>query len=123
MVLYIIGLGLHDEKDVTVRGLELIKSSDKVFLESYTSVLSIGKERLERFYGRDDIIIADRDFVECHAEEIYLPAKYGIVSFLVVGDYHPLGHNNTCSRRRCEGRSCAQCICDGCSGLQWVAAL
>lgn len=87
MVLYIIGLGLYDEKDVTVRGLELIKSSDKVFLESYTSVLSIGKEKLEKFYGRDDIVIADRDFVECHAEDIYLPAKgYGNVSFLVVGD-------------------------------------
>lgn len=86
MVLYIIGLGLHDEKDVTVRGLELIKSSDKVFLEAYTSVLSIGKERLEAFYGREDIVIADRDFVECHAEDIYLPAKEGNVAFLIVGD-------------------------------------
>lgn len=86
MVLYIIGLGLHDEKDVTIRGLELIKSSSKVFLEAYTSVLSIGKERLEAFYGRDDIVIADRDFVECRAEEIYLPAKESDVSFLVVGD-------------------------------------
>mmetsp|Transcript_24374 Transcript_24374/g.51423 ORF Transcript_24374/g.51423 Transcript_24374/m.51423 type:complete len:302 (+) Transcript_24374:70-975(+) len=86
MVLYIIGLGLHDEKDVTVRGLELIKSSSKVFLEAYTSILSIGKERLEAFYGRDDIVVADRDFVECHAEEIYLPAKESDVAFLVVGD-------------------------------------
>ncbi|KAL7513525.1 hypothetical protein ACHAXN_010747 [Cyclotella atomus] len=86
MVLYIIGLGLHDEKDVTIRGLELIKSSSKVFLEAYTSVLSIGKERLEAFYGRDDIVIADRDFVECRAEEIYLPARESDVSFLVVGD-------------------------------------
>ena len=75
MVLYIIGLGLYDEKDVTVRGLELIKASDKVFLEAYTSVLSVGKERLEAFYGRDDIVVADRDFVECHAEDIYFPAK------------------------------------------------
>ena len=75
MVLYIIGLGLHDEKDVTVRGLELIKSSTKVFLEAYTSILSVGKERLESYYGRSDIVVADRDFVECHAEEIYLPAK------------------------------------------------
>lgn len=86
MVLYIIGLGLGDEKDVTVRGLELIKSSSKVFLENYTSILSIGKERLEAFYGRDDIVIADRDFVECQAEEIYLPAKDSAVCFLVVGD-------------------------------------
>ena len=86
IMLFIIGLGLYDEKDVTVRGLELIKSSDRVFLEAYTSVLSVGKERLEAFYGRDDIVVADRDFVECRAEEIYLPAKDGDVSFLIVGD-------------------------------------
>jgi diphthine synthase len=125
MVLYIIGLGLHDEKDVTVRGLELIKSSDKVFLESYTSVLSIGKERLERFYGRDDIIIADRDFVECHAEEIYLPAKNGIVSFLVVGDpVCATTHSDIIIRARGEDvkvevvHNASAMGAVGCSGLQ-----
>ena len=62
MVLYVIGLGLGDEKDVTVRGLEAIKSSDKIFLECYTSILSVDKTKLEEFYGKE-IIIADRDFV------------------------------------------------------------
>jgi diphthine synthase len=33
MVLYMIGLGLGDEKDVTVKGLEAIKRSKRVFLE------------------------------------------------------------------------------------------
>lgn len=87
MVLYIIGLGLGDEKDVTIRGLEAIKSCDKVFLECYTSILSIEKDRLEAFYGKE-VIIADRDFVECQAEEIYLPAKDGNVAMLVVGGKH-----------------------------------
>jgi diphthine synthase len=85
MVLYIIGLGLCDEKDVTIRGLEAIQSSNKVFLECYTSILSVDKNKLEQFYGKE-IIIADRDFVECRAEEIYLPAKEGNVAMLVVGD-------------------------------------
>jgi len=87
MVLYVIGLGLGDEKDVTVRGLEAIKSSSLVYLESYTSILSIDKEKLESYYGKE-IIIADRDFVECRAEEIYEPAKGdgNHVSLLVVGD-------------------------------------
>jgi len=85
MVLYIIGLGLGDEKDVTVRGLEAIKSSTKVFLECYTSILSVDKTKLESFYEKE-IIIADRDFVECKAEEIYLPAKEENVSLLIVGD-------------------------------------
>ncbi len=50
--LYMIGLGLGDEKDVTVKGLEIIKKSKRVFLESYTSVLTCGIERLSEFYGK-----------------------------------------------------------------------
>ncbi len=85
MVLYIVGLGLGDEKDITVRGLEAIRSSDKVFLEAYTSVLCVGKERLEAYYEKP-IILADRNMVESEAEQIYEPAKTQNVSLLVVGD-------------------------------------
>lgn len=46
---FIIGLGLGDAKDITVKGLELIKKCDKVYLESYTSILSCGKETLVIF--------------------------------------------------------------------------
>ena len=42
----IYGLGLGDVKDITVKGLEIVKSAKQVFLESYTSVLSVGKEAL-----------------------------------------------------------------------------
>ena len=41
-MLYIIGLGLGDEKDITLRGLEAIKICDKVYIEAYTSLLSFG---------------------------------------------------------------------------------
>lgn len=40
-MLYFIGLGLGNEKDITVRGLEAVKSCEKVFLENYTSVLGV----------------------------------------------------------------------------------
>ncbi len=63
MVLYLIGLGLSDEKDITVKGLEKVKSSSHVYLEKYTAVLMIEKEKLENFYGRQ-VIEADREFVE-----------------------------------------------------------
>jgi diphthine synthase len=85
MVLYIVGLGLGDEKDITVRGLEAIRSCDKVFLESYTSVLCVGKERLEQFHEKP-ITIADRNMVETEAEQIYEPALTQNVALLVVGD-------------------------------------
>jgi diphthamide biosynthesis methyltransferase len=45
-MLFMIGLGLGDEKDITLKGLEAIKSSDRVFLESYTSILGVNQEVL-----------------------------------------------------------------------------
>lgn len=46
MVLYVIGLGLGDEKDITVRGLEAVRGSTKVVLEHYTSILGVDKAKL-----------------------------------------------------------------------------
>lgn len=46
MVLYVIGLGLGDEKDITVRGLEAVRGSAKVVLEHYTSILGVDKAKL-----------------------------------------------------------------------------
>ena len=85
MTLYMIGLGLGDKKDITLKGLEAIKNSDIVFLENYTSVLSSSKEELEEFYGKE-IILASRDLVEKNSDEIIIPAKTKNVCFLVVGD-------------------------------------
>lgn len=85
MVLFIVGLGLGDEKDITVRGLEAIRSCDKIFLESYTSVLCVDKERLAQFYEKP-ITIADRNMVESEAEQIYEPALTKNIALLVVGD-------------------------------------
>ncbi len=85
MTLYLIGLGLGDEKDITVKGLEAVKKCDIVFLETYTSLLRTDAKTLERFYGKD-VIPADRDLVEKNAERILEPAKDMDVAFLVVGD-------------------------------------
>lgn len=46
MTFFIIGLGLADEQDITVKGLNAVKSCQKIYLESYTSILMIQKERL-----------------------------------------------------------------------------
>lgn len=45
-MLYVIGLGLADEKDVSVRGLEIIRKAERVYLEAYTAVLLVDKEQL-----------------------------------------------------------------------------
>ena len=86
-MLYIIGLGLFDYKDITVRGLEAVKSCDLVFLEHYTAVLKCPTEELEKFYEKK-IIVADRDLVESEAWRILEPAQTKNVALLVVGDVY-----------------------------------
>jgi len=85
MVLYVIGLGLGDEKDITVRGLECVKQCSHLYLEYYTSLLGIDSSKLEAFYGVP-ITVADRNMVETEAEKIYQNAKDSNIGFLVVGD-------------------------------------
>nr|XP_032660845.1 LOW QUALITY PROTEIN: diphthine methyl ester synthase [Chelonoidis abingdonii] len=84
-MLYLIGLGLGDAKDITVKGLEIVKHCRRVYLEAYTSVLTVGKEALEEFYGRE-LILADRETVEQEADNILKDADLCDVAFLVVGD-------------------------------------
>lgn len=85
MTLYMIGVGLNDEKDITVKGLEFVRRAKTVYLESYTSILHCGKEELEKLYGKQ-VILADRDLVEKRSDEILDPALKNDVAFLVAGD-------------------------------------
>ena len=47
-MLYMVGLGLADEQDITVKGLDIVRKAERVYLEAYTSILLVGKERLVR---------------------------------------------------------------------------
>ena len=47
-MLYLVGLGLADESDITVKGLEIVKKADRIYLEAYTSMLLVEKEKLVR---------------------------------------------------------------------------
>ncbi|XP_066480121.1 diphthine methyl ester synthase isoform X2 [Tiliqua scincoides] len=84
-MLYLVGLGLGDAKDITVKGLEVVKQCSRVYLEAYTSILTVGKEALEEFYGKE-LILADRETVEQEADTILKDAHLCDVAFLVVGD-------------------------------------
>ncbi|MBR9692196.1 diphthine synthase [Candidatus Woesearchaeota archaeon] len=86
MTLYFIGIGLNDEKDITLKGLEIIKKCKYIYLESYTSKLQCSKNTLEKLYGKE-IILADRSLVEKEAENTILKhAKESDTAFLVIGD-------------------------------------
>ncbi|XP_053986608.1 diphthine methyl ester synthase [Hylaeus volcanicus] len=84
-MLHVIGLGLGDATDVTVKGLEIIRKCDRVYLESYTSILPVKLDDLEQFYGRP-IFEADRELVESNADEILPKNEKETVAFLVIGD-------------------------------------
>jgi len=86
MTLNFIGIGLNDEKDISVKGLDLVKKADFVYLESYTSKINCNIDYLEKLYDKK-IILADRKLVEMDAEKsILAQAKTNEVAFLVVGD-------------------------------------
>lgn len=116
---YLIGLGLCDEKDITVKGLEVgllldsglhlrikaVRGCSRVYLEAYTSILMIEQTKLvinprstmpfctelcqEEFYGKT-LIMADRDTVESDSDTILDGAGQTDVALLVVGD--PFGY-------------------------------
>jgi len=83
-MLYLIGTGLGDEKDLTLRGLEAIKQCEKLYLEHYTSKLACSKEELEKVYGKK-VTLASREFVES-ADQLLEEAKSANVALLIIGD-------------------------------------
>lgn len=101
-MLYLIGLGLQNEFDITLNGLEAVKKCELVYLESYTSLLpGINIENLQKLYGKQ-VIVAHREMVE--SGSIVFEAKSKNVALLVVGD--PFGattHTDLVLRAKEEG--------------------
>jgi len=84
-MLILIGLGLADGKDISLRGLEAVKSAKNVYLESYTSLLQCSHEELEQQFGVS-ITRLSREDVEQKAERILGEAAKQDVVVLVIGD-------------------------------------
>ena len=59
--LIFIGLGLYDEKDISVRGLEELKEADTVFAEFYTSLMpGLSIRKLEEMIGKEVKVVSRR---------------------------------------------------------------
>jgi len=85
-MLNLIGIGLCDEKDITIRGLDAVKKCKYVYLENYTSKLQCEVSALEKLYGKK-IILAEREMIEIQLEkEILDKAKSEDVALLIIGD-------------------------------------
>jgi len=80
-----VGLGLYDEKDISLKGLETVKNCDKVFAEFYTAKLAgTDFKRLEKILGKK-IIPLSREDVE-KGDKIIKCATTERVALLVAGD-------------------------------------
>ncbi|OYR53964.1 diphthine synthase [Halorubrum halodurans] len=85
-MLTFIGLGLYDERSITVEGREALRSADRVFAEFYTSRL-VGADVADLEAAHDvDIEVRDREGVERDPEPILAAAEAGDAAFLTAGD-------------------------------------
>ena len=86
--LVFIGLGLFDELDISLKGLDFISRSSHVFMEHYTSrLMGSSPEKIQLLTGKE-IVLLGRESVE---QSGIILEKAGasddvMVSFLVVGD-------------------------------------
>lgn len=83
--LFFIGLGLYDETDISLKGLETLKQCDEVFAEFYTTKL--GKFDIRSFEERigKKVIVLSREDTE-KRDTIIDTASSKYVAFLIGGD-------------------------------------
>ena len=102
-MLTFIGLGLYDERSITVEGSEALREVDRVFAEFYTSRL-VGADvaDLEAYHGVD-VEVRPREGVEQDPEAILAAAESGDAAFLTAGDTM-ISTTHTDLRLRAEDR-------------------
>ncbi|MDZ5813063.1 diphthine synthase [Halorubrum sp. AD140] len=85
-MLTFIGLGLYDERSVTVEGREALREADRVFAEFYTSRL-VGADVADlEAYHDIELEVRSREGVERDPEPILEAAETGDAAFCTAGD-------------------------------------
>ena len=85
MSLTLIGLGLFDEKDLSLRAIEEARNSDKVYIELYTSKWYGNLENVKRLIGKDVLELKRKDLEE-NSRKTIEEAKSKKVVIFVQGD-------------------------------------
>ena len=84
-MLYIIGLGIGDEKDISLKGIEACKKSKEVFAELYTAKWQGDLSKLGKIIGKK-IHVLERNDLEENSQKFVKNAKSQDVALLVPGD-------------------------------------
>ncbi len=85
--LLLIGMGLHDENGLTLRGLDAARNADVVYAEFYTSIMpGLSLDRLQRLVGKEIRVLKRNDLEEDADRTILSRAKQSRVALLTPGD-------------------------------------
>ncbi|MCS7121844.1 MAG: diphthine synthase [Archaeoglobaceae archaeon] len=84
-MLIFIGLGLWDIKDISLRGLEVAKRAEKVYVEFYTSLFFSSVDEISKILGKE-VEVLKRSDLEENCRVILEEAKNKDVAILVPGD-------------------------------------
>jgi diphthine synthase len=121
-MLTFVGLGLYDERSVTVAGREAIRSCDRAFAEFYTSdLVGTTVDDLAAHHGVD-VVVRDRAGVERDPEPILDAAADEDVCFLAAGDAM-VSTTHVDLRLRAEARGVETRVVHGVSAASAVPAL
>ena len=82
-----IGLGLNDERGLTIEGLEEARGAASIFAEFYTNFMSgLDLKRLEVLLRKKIVVLSRVQLEDENGREILEAARKGKVAFLVPGD-------------------------------------
>lgn len=85
--LVFVGLGLFDEMDISLRGLEEIREADTVFAEFYTSLMAgLSLKKLEKLVGKEVSVVSRHHLEEENGQMIMQKARERKTVLLVPGD-------------------------------------
>ena len=82
---YLVGLGLFDEKDISLKGLECLKNVDKIYAEFFTSHLfGSSFDKIEQLIGKEIEVLVRNEVEEEH--KFIEEAKDADVALITGGD-------------------------------------
>jgi len=122
--LIFVGLGLHDEEGMTLRGLKVAREADVVFLEHYTSLMpGLSVRKLEELVGKPIKVVDRRVLEDEDAEPLICEALRGRKVVLLVPGDPMIATTHVAVRLRAEKAGVRTSVVNGPSIINAVVAL
>ncbi len=118
-----VGLGLHDETGISLRGVQEIETAEKVFLELYTSILpNFSIQRFKAIVKKQIEVISRHELEEENGSIILNAAEKSKAVFLIPGDPF-IATTHIALRIEAERRGIKTRIVNGASVLSAIIGL